>query len=1267
MASTTEVAVSFDRYVPRIATNWDVDAPDQRWQELDATLCFVDISGFTNLSERLARLGRIGAEELTSVLNTVFSGMLEIAYLQGGSLVKFGGDALLLMFTDHDHATRAASAAVEMRSALRAAAEQRTTAGRLHLRMSVGIHSGPIHLFRVGESHQELVIAGVGGTTTTAMEKVAGPGEIVVSSGTREQLARDATGDRKGAGWLLRWRKAHCVAPGPVPRDERDPERLKDWIPAGLRGYLGAGEAEPEHRIASVGFVRFCGVDQKIIDEGPDRASDAINETMTFIQTAADAEGVTFLGTDINEDGGKVILVAGAPIARDGDEGRLLRTARAIVDAPLPLDLHFGINRGHVFAGEVGIEFRSTYTVMGDTVNVAARLMAAAPARSIYSTPGILDQSGTLFAATALAPLLVKGKKEPVRAYAVGEETGDRSAETRDGLPFVGRTAELAELGAAIDAGCGGSGEVISLIGSPGSGKSRLVRQALLDHSDLPVVGVRAEPYGSATPYRPWRDPIRAMLGVAPTGSDDMAMALDRRIAEIAPDLLPMLPLIGEAAHIAISDTPEVAEIEPRFRQDRLNATIVSLLGRIRPEPMVLDVEDAQWMDQASTRLLAHLARTAGERPWAFIVTRRGDTGGFLPEAGRVIRVGELSLDESEELVIKATQATPLHPNDVSAIAVRTGGNPQFIEEMLRMVNETGNADELPDTIGTLLSASIDALPHLARRVLRYVSVLGRSFRISTARAVLSDDELSLDSATRVLLSDFLEEAGSDVVRFRNAMVRDVAYDGLSYRRREDLHRRAARAIAGAADGKPDDVADQLAMHYSLGNDHENTWRFARVAAARAMHSYANAEAAVQLERALAAVRRLPDVSVGDRSSTWAQLGDVRERAGLFDAAIDAYRRSFQLIDDDPVVQAELLLKRAGVRERAGVYPVALREATQARKVVQGASDANDAHRVTATAVAFQALVRLRQGKMQEALSDAQVAVDEANLVGEKAATARAYGVIAWSHMMTHDPRALEVCQQALTLYEEVGDLVGQNHMNNNLGVLAYFDGRWDDALTYYERGRDGAERVGNIVDVGFAEANIGELLVNQRRLDEADIRLVDAVRVLRSTGELSMAIFAEIQLARVAKDRGDLDRAEAALHEIVLESEKSGFTANVLEAGLLLVDCSIQRGEGAAAIGQLDRVVADAGEEAAMFTLTEMRLRASALGRTGRMDEARAILDDSLAVARDLGQRYDEALLLVTKATVVRPTDPTAARSSSIEAEQLMKALGIRVRQRAR
>ena len=143
-------AHTLDRFVPRVASEWDLDAPGMRWQELDGSLCFVDISGFTALSERLAMRGRIGVEELTDVLNRVFGRMLDIAFERGGSLLKFGGDALLLLFVGDDHPQQAAAAAVEMRAALRTAIEEPLSVGRVQLRMSVGLHSGTVQLFRSG-------------------------------------------------------------------------------------------------------------------------------------------------------------------------------------------------------------------------------------------------------------------------------------------------------------------------------------------------------------------------------------------------------------------------------------------------------------------------------------------------------------------------------------------------------------------------------------------------------------------------------------------------------------------------------------------------------------------------------------------------------------------------------------------------------------------------------------------------------------------------------------------------------------------------------------------------------------------------------------------------------------------------------------------------------------------------------------------------------------------------------------------------------------
>ena len=199
------------RHVPELARDWILTDSDRRWQELDGTLCFADVSGFTALAERLAKRGRVGGEELISRLGGVFSTMLDIAANRGGTLLKFGGDALLLFFQGPDHAVQAASAAVEMRQSLRDASGTPTSVGPLRLSMSMGLHSGPAHFFLVGASHRELVLLGDAARSVTSVEGSARAGEIALSPTTVAQLPNGAAKEQAEGPALLRWRNQRSV------------------------------------------------------------------------------------------------------------------------------------------------------------------------------------------------------------------------------------------------------------------------------------------------------------------------------------------------------------------------------------------------------------------------------------------------------------------------------------------------------------------------------------------------------------------------------------------------------------------------------------------------------------------------------------------------------------------------------------------------------------------------------------------------------------------------------------------------------------------------------------------------------------------------------------------------------------------------------------------------------------------------------------------------------------------------------------------------
>ena len=1236
---------SLERFVTRVASEWDVDAPGATWRQVDGTLCFVDISGFTNLSEKLARRGRIGAEELTEVLNRVFGAMLRLAYDRGGSLLKFGGDALLLMFEGDDHPIQAASAAVEMRAALRETTRIPTSVGTIPLKMSVGVHTGPIDLFHVGGSHRELVITGATATTTTEMEAAAEAGDILVSQDLATLLPAGAVGDAKGPGRLLRWRKAPVGPVGPLLRRAVPDDVMASRVPTVLRAHLAFGTAEPEHRVATVGFVKFKGVDAAMATGGHDAVAAGLDELVGAVQAAVDDEGVTFLATDIDADGGKVILTTGVPVSQDDDEGRMLRAVRRIADADTTFPLRIGVNRGHVFAGEIGTEFRSTYTVMGDTVNLAARLMAAAPPGGVYAAPSVLDRSRTLFTTEALEPFFVKGKSQPVQAYAVAAESGTRSGRRHGELPFTGRDDELAAIRAAVERLGPGTGGSIGIVGDTGIGKSRLVVEALagVDH----VLTVKAEPNGAGSPYWAFRDPLRDLLGIARASQVAMADRLATAIGELDPGLGPLLPLLGDVLHIDVEDTPETGAIEPRFRPNRTADAVIRLLEVALPGPLVQAFEDTHWLDEASRGLVERLSSTAGRnRPWLVVVTSRDDPTHPLPTVATRIDLGNLDADAARRLVLGATAAAPLRPHDLDTVVARGAGNPLFLEEILRLVRETGSVEGLPESLDAVVGAEVDTLPPLARRLLRYSSVLGRSFRRVVLDELLAPEDVVLDASTRRALSRFIEAEGPERLRFRHAVMHGVAYEGLSYRKRRELHARAGLVIERFAGGDTDPLAGALAHHAAEAGDHARAWRFGVVAGDRAAATYANVEAASHYRLALGHAPRGDDTA----ASVAEKLGDVLEQAGLFDDALATYGRALRLRGDDPAARADLMAKRARVHARVGSYPAALRQTTMGLRLVEGLPG-DVAGFARSRLAALAAVTRLQAGRPADALTAAQRAERYALEVDDRDALAQAYTVLDGAYELLGRAAEAVYADRARSLFEELGSLTGVATVDNNVGVRAYDEGRWDDAVAAYRSAQAAYRQAGNLPQVAFCGANIGEVLVSQGHFEEARRELAEAVRILRAAGLDWVAVWAEVQQARMALVD---DPAAAAKSLLALRTEATdlGEDGFALLAALHLADARIRLGLPVKALRTLDEVVGH--EEAPYHRVWMLRLRAAATKAAGRIDEAAGLVAEALTAARAEGLPYEEALLLRLRA------DVDGSERDLEEADRLLQVMGV-------
>ena len=1217
-------------YLPRPVIEWLTESTDDRYREVAGSVAFVDISGFTKLSERLAKQGKVGAEELSDTIDRCFVDLLAVAYDRQGSLLKFGGDALLLFFSGDGHERRACQAALGMRRELRTVGRTTVSGNAVSLRMSVGVHSGRFNFFLVGDSHREFVVTGPATSTTVAMESTAEAGEIVVSADTARALRPAWLGPAKGEGWLLRRPPLGPAAERPPGVSAGPGVRLADFVPVALRESLVAGALEPEHRRVTVAFVHFDGTDALLERSGPEAMARHLDVLVGDAQRAADRQGIAFLGTDIDRDGGKIILTAGAPTTSGDDEHRMLVALREIVDADRSLPVRIGVNRGDVFAGHIGPPYRRTFTVMGDAVNLAARLMAKALPGQILTTSGVLERSQAQVFTTELEPFFVKGKAQPVHAFSVEGVASARQIGGQSKMPLVGRQRELEALHGAVESARRGQGSVLELVGEPGVGKSRLVEELRLMAGDMTQISVSCEPYESSTPYYAFRQLAEAALDLPVDDDDRRVVELEHRVRGLAPELVPWVPLLGAVVDLAIPDTAETAQLLEHFRRPRLAQVVTQLLRAAMSSATLVTVEDTHWMDEASAELLTSVAAGIDRRPWLVCASRRREDSSFsVPTSEGSVSLDLQPLDERDaaELVHLVSRESPIPPHVMAALAQRSGGNPLFVRELLATASGPDGIDALPDSIEAVIATRIDRLSPLDRNLLRRASVLGRSFSRELLEAVLDEPP---DDDFQQRLSGFLSSDGSGTLSFDHALLRDGAYDGLAFRLRRQLHARVAERILEIAGGDPEDEAEVVSLHYLQAQRFEEAWRYSLVAAERAKGMYANVESAEFYERALAAARHLPGLAADQLAAIYEALGDAHERAGAYGDAASAYRGARRLVKGDPVGEARLVLRLSRVMGWLDRYSGALRWITKGLHILDDVPG-TEAARQRAQLLAWYGRFCQEQGHHARAEKWCRLAVVEAEQAGEKDALANALKVLAWASIDLGTLVEADHLTRALALFEELGDVTGQASVLNLLGVFAYFRGEWGEALDSYLKAQEMVKRTGNPVMEAFYMNNIGEIALEQGRLDEADHLFTGAWEIWQAAGYRSGVAYALCNRGRVALAQARYEEALALFVQSRDESHAIGGHADALEAEARMAECLFRSGKVQDALAQvaeaLDRARVLGGVSAQNALL--YRVRGAALLDTGDVDDARQALEMSLAAARVRNARYDEALTL--------------------------------------
>jgi class 3 adenylate cyclase/tetratricopeptide (TPR) repeat protein len=595
--------------------------------------------------------------------------------------------------------------------------------------------------------------------------------------------------------------------------------------------------------------------------------------------------------------GDGVMALFGAPVANEDHAQRALSAALAIQRELQPLAdevrrlhgatfrMRMGINTGLVVVGAIGRDLRMDYTAVGDTTNLAARLLGLAQPGQIVVSRRTQQLSAGFFVFEDLGEFQVKGRREPARAYAVSREISGQTrlevSRERGLTPLVGRSQELASLAGLHRRAADGQGAIALLVGDAGVGKSRLLYELL--HRIEAEGGLELETtcasYGHSMAYRPIVELLRRYLGLVEGSSGEEICS---RVAEE----LQFLGLEGEeraillAHFLGVSAPPEFLN---RFSSSQLKERLLGVLRDVflsasELASLILVVENMHWIDSASEEFLAHLAAgLPGHRVLLVLTTRPGYAASWLAAPlAQTITLEGLGAGDVRGMVRVLLAAEEVAEPLFQLLADKSEGNPLYVEEILHQLQETGgitvengeaqlsHADvTVPATIHDIIAARIDRIAEPLKQTLQGAAVVGRRFGVSLVSRVLQVVPEQVAGHLRDLHAlDFVFPSAQDpelMYSFKHALTQDVVYGSVLERRRRQYHTAAGLGLEELYAGQLDEVVELVAYHFGRGQVWNKAVTYQRQAAIKAQVRSAHREALAALEEALEALRHLPE------------------------------------------------------------------------------------------------------------------------------------------------------------------------------------------------------------------------------------------------------------------------------------------------------------------------------------------------------------------------------------------------------------------------
>ncbi len=854
---------------------------------------------------------------------------------------------------------------------------------------------------------------------------------------------------------------------------------------------------EGERRQVTVLFADLAGFTSLAEQRDPEEVHELIDRCFDVMTT----EVHRFEGTVNQYTGDGIMALFGAPIAHEDSPRRAVHAAlgiqralreysRALQERKGPaLQMRVGINTGPVVVGRIGDDLRMDYTAVGDTTNLAARLQQIARPGSVLVGEATHKLIAGYFETLAMGELTVKGHT-PVRAFEVLRPRGRRArldvAAERGLTPLVGRERELETLGALFREVKAGRGQVVSIAGEAGIGKSRLLlefRSAVAGAGEHATwLEGRCVSFGQSIPFLPVIDQFRENFRIEEfDGEPEIIAKVEHGLRGLG-QVDGHIPYVRYLLAVDPGD-PAIAAMDASARRKRiLEACRGVALRGASLRPILFVIEDLHWVDTSTEEFLAFLIDAVANAPIMLLLTYRG---GYTPPFGgrsfcTTLTLRSLSEPETLTMAGRVLGTAQFPPELMSALMEKAEGVPLFVEEVTKTLIDLGVLRQenggyrvvkgvrevnVPDTMQAIIMARLDRLGEGGKRTVQLASVIGRQFlrRLLERITELPGQLEGLLAELKTL--EIIYEQGlvpEPAYIFKHAVIQDVAYNSLLMQRRKELHREVGRAIEELYPDRLAEHYEELAHHFALGEESGKAVTYSLLAGDRAAHAFANHEARRHYARGLdVAERETAHVEAGLLARLHAKHAAVLSILAEYDAAVAEYRRALELVRPlgDRNREIEILVALSGVYYWGHNAESARQAANEALAIAREVGD----RAAEAGCLGMRAETAVADGTLIQATADIEEALRLSHEIGEPRLRAQ---------ILTSAGRVLQFrgeFDRAIAYLREGVQLARQEYLGDFLGLALYVlghahlaKGAYEDALRWYQELGEYAEAAGD-------------------------------------------------------------------------------------------------------------------------------------------------------------------------------------------------------------